>query len=98
MEKSAPDLAIVQRRMKDIVGVLENFAARREEGKDRGDYLQQVSGGEGGGRQGQGGLPAAGEWRGGGKERSNPGIYIQAGSRIHLDSALSEFMPPPPCS
>ena len=49
MEKSAPDLAIVQRRMKDIVGVLENFAARREDGKDRGDYMQQAS--SGGGRR-----------------------------------------------
>ena len=41
-EKAAPDLAVVQRRMKDIVGVLENFASRRAEGMSRGDYLQQV--------------------------------------------------------
>jgi hypothetical protein len=41
-EQAAPDLALVQRRMKDIVTVLENFSTRREEGRSRGDYIQQV--------------------------------------------------------
>ncbi|GAX84828.1 hypothetical protein CEUSTIGMA_g12249.t1 [Chlamydomonas eustigma] len=41
-EQAAPDLALVQRRMKDIVTVLENFSTRREEGRSRGDYIQQL--------------------------------------------------------
>lgn len=41
-EKGAPDLAVVQRRIKDIVGVLENFSARRSDSLSRGDYIQQV--------------------------------------------------------
>ena len=41
-EKGAPDLALVQRRIKDIVGVLENFSSRRSMGMSRGDYIQQV--------------------------------------------------------
>ncbi|GIL85754.1 hypothetical protein Vretimale_13218 [Volvox reticuliferus] len=42
-EKLAPpDLALVARRMKATVAVLENFAARRELGHSRADYLTQL--------------------------------------------------------
>ncbi|GLI70303.1 hypothetical protein VaNZ11_015253 [Volvox africanus] len=42
-EKLAPpDLALVARRMKATVAVLENFAARREPGHSRADYLLQL--------------------------------------------------------
>lgn len=44
-EKLAPpDLAIVARRIKEVVGVLENFAARRNPDRSRADYLAQVGG------------------------------------------------------
>ena len=39
---TSPDLAMVQRRMKDVVAVLENFSTRRAEGKSRADYLNQL--------------------------------------------------------
>ncbi|GIL59825.1 hypothetical protein Vafri_14549 [Volvox africanus] len=42
-EKLAPpDLALVARRMKATVAVLENFTARREPGHSRADYLLQL--------------------------------------------------------
>jgi len=38
----APDLEILNQRIKDIVGVLNNFNDKREEGKDRQEYLVQL--------------------------------------------------------
>ena len=37
-----PDLALAQRRVKDIVRVLDNFAALREPGRARPEYMEQV--------------------------------------------------------
>lgn len=39
---AAPDLAEVQRRMKGIIRVLDNFAALREPGRSRQEYLAQL--------------------------------------------------------
>ncbi|KAG2445305.1 hypothetical protein HYH02_008771 [Chlamydomonas schloesseri] len=42
-EKAAPpDLAVVARRMKATVAVLENFSERREAGRSRSEYLAQL--------------------------------------------------------
>ncbi|XP_071092470.1 uncharacterized protein [Haliotis cracherodii] len=45
VEKEAsqpPDLAVIQQRMKDILLVLREFTERREEGKNRNDYIVQL--------------------------------------------------------
>ncbi|XP_013393927.1 25S rRNA (cytosine-C(5))-methyltransferase nop2 [Lingula anatina] len=45
VEKEAvqpPDLALVQQRMKDILQVLGDFKARREEGRTRKEYVEQL--------------------------------------------------------
>jgi ribosomal RNA methyltransferase Nop2 len=47
-----PDLALVQRRIRDCVRVLEDFGRLRQEGRSRADYLEQVGGGGGGGARG----------------------------------------------
>jgi len=39
---SAPDLEILNQRIKDVVAVLNDFKNRREEGKDRQDYMAQL--------------------------------------------------------
>ena len=53
------DLALVHRRIKDIVRTLENFKQMRGEGRSRADYVEQASRGRGRGR----GLPRArGRW------------------------------------
>merc|ERR1711915_435676 len=39
---SAPDLQILNQRIKDVVAVLNDFKNRREEGKDRQDYTAQL--------------------------------------------------------
>jgi len=39
---SAPDLEILNQRIKDVVFVLNDFKNRREEGKDRQDYMAQL--------------------------------------------------------
>lgn len=41
-EKESPDLAIIKQRIKDILMVLDNFKERKEEGKSRGDYVDQL--------------------------------------------------------
>ena len=42
-EKLAPpDLALVQRRIRDVVRVLDDFAHLRDAGRPRGDYLNQL--------------------------------------------------------
>ncbi|KAL6064046.1 hypothetical protein STEG23_028566 [Scotinomys teguina] len=38
----APDLQRVHKRIQDIVGVLRNFGAQREEGRSRSEYLNQL--------------------------------------------------------
>ena len=46
--RAPPDLALVLRRIKDVVAVLEDFARRRAPGRSRADYMDQVrSGGQG---------------------------------------------------
>ncbi|XP_067651864.1 uncharacterized protein [Haliotis asinina] len=45
VEKEAsqpPDLAVIQQRVKDILLVLKEFNERREEGKNRNDYITQL--------------------------------------------------------
>ena len=37
-----PDLALIQRRIRDVVRVLDDFARQRAHGRDRGDYLEQL--------------------------------------------------------
>lgn len=39
---AAPDLQLVQRRIKDIVRTLENFKQFRAKGRDRSDYIEQL--------------------------------------------------------
>lgn len=39
---AAPDLEILNQRIKDVVAVLNDFKNRREEGKDRQDYMVQL--------------------------------------------------------
>lgn len=39
---AAPDLALVQRRIRDIVRVLDDFSRLREPGRPRGDYIDQL--------------------------------------------------------
>jgi len=39
---TAPDLQIIQARIKDIIHVLQDFKARREEGVDRQSYLSRL--------------------------------------------------------
>merc|ERR1719193_1012781 len=41
-KSSAPDLEILNQRIKDVVAVLNDFKNRREEGKDRQDYTAQL--------------------------------------------------------
>jgi len=41
-KSSAPDLEILNQRIKDVVSVLNDFKNRREEGKDRQDYMGQL--------------------------------------------------------
>lgn len=38
----APDLQGVHKRIQDIVEVLRNFGAQREEGRSRSEYLNQL--------------------------------------------------------
>lgn len=38
----APDLQRVHKRIQDIVGVLRNFGAQREEGRSRSEYLNRL--------------------------------------------------------
>lgn len=38
----APDLQRVHQRIQDIVGVLRDFATRREEGRSRAEYLNRL--------------------------------------------------------
>lgn len=43
-----PDLALVQRRIREVVRTLENFKQMRGAGRARGEYMEQVGrGGEG---------------------------------------------------
>ena len=39
-----PDLALVQRRIRDVVRTLEDFGRLREAGRSRGEYMEQVGG------------------------------------------------------
>jgi len=39
---AAPDLALVQRRIRDVVRVLDDFSKLREPDRDRGDYTDQL--------------------------------------------------------
>nr|XP_004668656.2 probable 28S rRNA (cytosine(4447)-C(5))-methyltransferase [Jaculus jaculus] len=41
-DAQAPDLQRVHKRIQDIVGVLRNFGAQREEGRSRTEYLNQL--------------------------------------------------------
>merc|ERR1719356_950640 len=41
-EEAAPDLQIVQARMADVIHVLQDFKARREEGVDRQTYMNRL--------------------------------------------------------
>ena len=41
-KSSAPDLEILNQRIKDVVAVLNDFKNRREEGKDRQEYTSQL--------------------------------------------------------
>ena len=40
---AAPDLALVQRRIRDVVRVLEDFNRLRDSSHSRAEYLEQVS-------------------------------------------------------
>jgi hypothetical protein len=45
--RAPPDLEVVRRRLKETVGVLDNFAALRQPGRSRAEYMDQVGGGGG---------------------------------------------------
>ncbi|OBS65059.1 hypothetical protein A6R68_06378 [Neotoma lepida] len=42
VQSEAPDLQRVHKRIQDIVGVLRNFGAHREEGRSRSEYLNRL--------------------------------------------------------
>lgn len=39
---TAPDLVLVQQRIKDVLQVLGDFSSRRESGRTRAEYKQQL--------------------------------------------------------